>query len=111
MISTNLVDVFRTFWGILGHKFVWLLAPLAIGQQAYVMVCCPSCIRPSVRVLTFSLNIFSETMYRILEMFLPQSSSEFLEKIWFCQKLWLPWQQNWKNFENFENLLVRNHKG
>ena len=42
---------------------------------------CRSCVRP----LTFSLNIFfSETTYRILmnftEMFLPWSSSEFLEK-------------------------------
>ena len=46
------------------------LAPLAIGQRAYVMVCCPSCVRPSVRVLTFSLNIFfSETTYRILVKF------------------------------------------
>ena len=58
------------------------LAPLAIGQWAYVMVCCPLCVRacicqcvrpsvcPSVRVLTFSLNIFfSETTYRILMKF------------------------------------------
>ena len=50
------------------------LAPLAIGQRAYVMVRCPSCIlpsvRPSVRVLTFSLNIFfAETTYRILMKF------------------------------------------
>ena len=37
------------------------LAPLAVGQRAYVMVCCPSC----VCALTFSLNIFfSETTYR-----------------------------------------------
>ena len=50
------------------------LALLARGQQAYVMVCCPSCVRPSVcasgRALTFSLNIFfSETTYRILMKF------------------------------------------
>ena len=50
------------------------LAPLAIGQQAYVMVRCPSCVhpsvRPSVRALTFSLNIFfAETTYRILMKF------------------------------------------
>ena len=25
------------------------LAPLAVGQRAYVMVRCPSCVRPSVR--------------------------------------------------------------
>ena len=46
------------------------LAPLAVGQRAYVMVRCPSCVRPSVRVLTFSLNIFfAETTYRILMKF------------------------------------------
>ena len=40
------------------------LAPLAVGQRAYVMALCPSCVRPSVRALTFSLNIFfSETTY------------------------------------------------
>ena len=44
----------------------WFLAPLAVGQRAYVMVRCPSC----VSALTFSLNIFfSETTYRILMKF------------------------------------------
>ena len=48
------------------HKHILFLAPLAIGQRAYVMVCCPSW----VRVLTFSLNIFfSETTNRILMKF------------------------------------------
>ena len=47
-------------------RYKQFLAPLAIGQRAYVMVCCP----PSVHVLTFSLNIFfSETAYRILMKF------------------------------------------
>ena len=46
------------------------LAPLAVGQRAYVMVRCPSCMHASVRALTFSLNIFfSETTYRILMKF------------------------------------------
>ena len=46
------------------------LAPLAIGQRAYVMACCPSCIHPSVCALTFSLNIFfSETTDWILMKF------------------------------------------
>ena len=46
------------------------LAPLAVGQRAYVMVHCPSCVRPSVRALTLSLNIFfSETIYPILMKF------------------------------------------
>ena len=33
------------------HKkhFSSLLAPLAVGQRAYVMARCPSCVRPSVR--------------------------------------------------------------
>ena len=53
---------------------ITFLAPLAIGQRAYVMVRCPSCVRAcvraSVRVLTFSSNIFfSETTYRILMKF------------------------------------------
>ena len=44
----------------------YFLAPLAVGQQAYVMVRCPSCGRASVHALTFSLNIFfSETTYWI----------------------------------------------
>ena len=52
---------------------IWFLsAPLAVGQRAYVMVRCSSCVRPcvrpSVRALTFSLNI-SETTYRILMKF------------------------------------------
>ena len=52
----------------------WFLAPLAVGQRAYVMARCPSCVRPSVRpsvrALTFSLNIFfAETTYRILMKF------------------------------------------
>ena len=41
------------------------LAPLAVGQRAYVMVRCAS-----VRALTFSLNIFfAETTYQILMKF------------------------------------------
>ena len=49
---------------------VSFLAPLAVGQRAYVMVRCPSCVRPSVRELTFSVNIFfAETTYRILMKF------------------------------------------
>ena len=46
------------------------LAPLAVGQQVYVMAHCVSiraCL--SVRALTISLNIFSETTYRILMKF------------------------------------------
>ena len=27
---------------------IQFLAPLAVGQRAYVMVCCPSCVRPCV---------------------------------------------------------------
>ena len=72
-------------------------------------------VRASFCLLTFSLNIFfSETTHLILMKFhrnvLPWSSSEFLERILFLQKLWLPWQQDLTFFEIFENLLVRNHK-
>ena len=46
------------------------LAPLAIGQQANVMVWCPSCVSLSIHVLTFILNIFfSKTSYPILMKF------------------------------------------
>ena len=49
------------------------LAPLAEGQRAYVMARCPASVlvsvRPCIRALTFSLNIFSETTYRILMKF------------------------------------------
>ena len=42
-----------------------LVAPKA--SELYVMVRCPSCVRPCVLVLTFSLNIFfSETTKPIL---------------------------------------------
>ena len=52
----------------LDHRHRRFLAPLAVGQRAYV-VRCPS-VRPSVRALTFSLNIFfSETTYQILMKF------------------------------------------
>ena len=57
-------------WLLLEFSF---LAPLAVGQRAYVMVRCPLCMRlcvhASVRALTFSLNIFSETTYWILMKF------------------------------------------
>ena len=47
-------------------RLTLFLAPLALGQRPYVMVCCHAC----VRALTFSLNIFfSETTYRILMKF------------------------------------------
>ena len=74
-----------------------------------------SVVRLSVRALTFSLNIFfSETTYRILMKFHRNVPTmvlfRFLEIIWFLQKPWLPWQQNWIFFEIFENLLVRNNK-
>ena len=59
---------------LFGHRIfseiLDFLAPLAVGQRAYVMARCPSCVRPSVRALTFSLNIsFAETTYRILMKF------------------------------------------
>ena len=54
---------------IISRDEIAFLAPLAVDQRAYVMVCCPS-VRPSVCALTFSLNIFfSETTYQILMKF------------------------------------------
>ena len=64
---------FRYPFGIKSHfafyayafNYILFSAPLAVGQRAYVMVRCPSWVRP----LTFSLNIFSETSDRILMKF------------------------------------------
>ena len=56
-------------------KHLSFLAPVAVGQQDYVMVCCPSCAHPSIRVsirlcVNFFLNIFfSESTYQILMKF------------------------------------------
>ena len=48
---------------------ITFLAPLAVGQRAYASCVRPS-VSPSVRALTFSLNIFfSETTYPILMKF------------------------------------------
>ena len=93
------------------------LAPLAVGQRAYVMVRCPSCVRPSVRALTFSLNIFfSETTYRIFMKFHRNFPAIVLFRI--SWKKLIPSKivvtmatKLKKKNENFENLLVRNHEG
>ena len=47
-----------------GIKFLAIfifLAPLAVGQRAYVMALCPSCVRPSVRP---SVNFFFKHLLR-----------------------------------------------
>ena len=101
------------------------LAPLAVGQRAYVMVCCPSCVRASVRLsirasvrpcVNFSLNIFfSETAYPILMKFHRNVPAmvplqNFLKKL-IPSKTVVAMATKLKKIENFENLLVRNHKG
>ena len=72
----------RRDFSLLLYSKLKLLAPLAIGHQ---IMSWPVVHRASVCALTFSLNILSETTYRILmkftEMFLPWSSSKFLEII------------------------------
>ena len=64
----------------------------AIGQQAYVMARCQlwvhPCVRPSIRALTFSLNMFfSENTYPILINFYRNVPAlvlfRFLERILF----------------------------
>ena len=50
------------------------LAPLALGQQAYVMARCPLCVHSSVCAsirpcVNLFLNLFSEITYRILMKF------------------------------------------
>ena len=114
----KLLTVYHTMMNFDVPEEKSFLAPLALGQRAYVMVCCPSCVRPSVRVcLTFSLNIFfSETTYRILMKFHRNVPGMVLFRI-FLKNL-IPSKtvvamatKLKKKIENFENLLVRNHKG
>ena len=93
-------NLFR--WALQGHfgplVFISVIFSSTGHRRTYVMVCCPSCVRPSVRpcVNFFFKHFLLWFWWNFTEMFLPWSSSELLEKIWFCQKLWLLWQQNWK---------------
>ena len=74
-------------------------APLAIGQRAYVMARCPSCVRPSVGALTFSLNVFfSETTCRILIKMSQKCS---------CHS---PLQNFLKEFDSFKNSCCHGNK-
>ena len=108
------------------------LAPLAIGQRANVMVCCPSCVRASghpsmwpsvrpcvrlsVRALTFSLNIFfSENYLSDFDEILQKCSchgplQNLLKKFDSVKNSGCHRNKTEKNFENFENFLVRNHR-
>ena len=86
-------------YDLANFTMVCFLAPLALGQRAYVMVRCPPCIclcvHPSVRALTFSLNIFSETTYQILMKFHSNVRAMVLFRISSDSvQNWLPWQQN-----------------
>ena len=58
---------FLRLYLLLDALYLLLLALLAVGQRAYAMVRCPSCVRPSVRpCVNFFLNIFfSETTFQI----------------------------------------------
>ena len=96
--SADKITVYISQNGFLRFVPLTFLAPLAIGQRAYVMVCCSPCVRLCVNfffkhLLWNSLSDFDE---------ISQKSSwygpfqNFLKKNWFRQKLWLPWQQNWK---------------
>ena len=54
---------FLRLYLLLDALYLLLLALLAVGQRAYDMVRCPSCVRPCVN---FFLNIFfSETTFQI----------------------------------------------
>ena len=68
MVSDKNIFKDLNFFKFSCHGNQSFLAPLAVGQRAYFMVRCPSCVRLSVRAFTFSLNIFlSETTNRILK--------------------------------------------
>ena len=92
-------------------RFISFLAPLAIGQRAYVMArYAPIC------VLTFILNVFfSETTYPILIKFHRNVPAIVLLRIdWKnlipSKTLVIMATLNLKIFKIFENLLVWNHK-
>ena len=87
------------------YKF---LAPLAIGQRAYVMVHCLSCVRPSVR------NFFLKNLllWKYLSDFdeISQKCSCYgplqnLLKEFDSIENWLLWQQNWKKMKTLKIFL------
>ena len=73
--------------------------------------------RPAVCALTFSLNIFfSESTYRILMKFHRNVPAMVLFRISWkkfdsIKNCGCHGNKTEKNFENLENLVVRNHKG
>ena len=84
----------------------WFLAPLAVGQRAYVMVCCPSCVSASVRALTFSLNIFYETTYRILMKFYRNVPAVFIRRLPYGPQP-ITRRQNFRLVQTLQNLLKK----
>ena len=50
IIKNNYMFVMLWNLSVIRHLIFlqWFLAPLAVGQRAYVMVCCPSCVRPCI---------------------------------------------------------------
>ena len=73
----------------------WCLAPLAIGQRAYVIARWLSRVRLFVHVLSFSLNIvFSETTYQILIKIHRNVPAMVLFRI------------SWKNLIPYKNLVA-----
>ena len=97
------------------NKPWFFLAPLAVGQRAYVMVCCLSCVCESIRlcVRRLCVNFF----FKQLLLWNYLSDFDQISQKCFCHgplqnflkefdsfknsgKLWLPWQQNLNIFWN-----------
>ena len=90
---------------------VHFLAPLAIGQRAYVMVCSLPCVRPSMRVCV-RLSTFSSDFDEISQKCSCHGPLQnFLKKFDSVKNCGCHGNKTEKKIENFENLLVRNHKG
>ena len=94
------------------------LAPLAIGQRANVMVCCPSCVCVSVRpcVNFFFKHLLLRDYLSDFDEILQKCSchgplQNFLKKFDSVKNSACHGNKTKKKFENFENLLVRNYKG
>ena len=80
MLVTSIFSFFHFVFHHFPHRFpyrsfarvsnvalskLFLLAPLAVGQRAYVMVRCPSCVRSSVRAsVRPSVNFFYKHLLR-----------------------------------------------
>ena len=99
LIKYPQVSAANCIWNVFSSTGLW---PAGLGHGLVFVV------RPSLCWLLFQtysfLKLIIQFWWNFTGMFLPWSSSDFFERIWFLQKLWLPWHQNLRIFKIFENL-------